>query len=49
MDLVDLGPELVELGDGTEAPVDLGGVVHLMAEHVNGLTVDGAGDGEPTA
>ncbi len=47
MHLVDLGAELVELGEGAEAPVDVAGVVDLVAEDVDGLGVDGAGHGEP--
>ncbi len=44
--LVDLGAELVELGEGAEAPVDVAGVVDLVAEDVDSLRVDGAGHGE---
>ena len=44
---MDLAAELVELGEGAEAAVDVAGLVDLVAEDVDGLWVDGAGHGEP--
>ncbi len=31
---------------GAEAPVDVAGVIDLVAEDVDGLPIDGAGDGD---
>jgi hypothetical protein len=47
--LVDLGAELVELGQRAESPVDMTGVVDLVAEDFHGGAVDGASDGKPGA
>ena len=46
MHLVDLGAEQVELSEGAEAPVNVAGVIDLMAEDLDGFMVDGAGCGE---
>jgi hypothetical protein len=46
VDLIDLRSELIEQSDAAEAPVDVAGVVDLLAEEVDSLTIDRAGEGE---
>jgi hypothetical protein len=38
---------LVEDGDAAEPAVDVARVLHLLGEQCDGLSIDGAGDGQP--